>query len=200
MRDEESDDRTYKVVINHEEQYSVWLADRPNPLGWADGGKTGKKGECLAYIGEVWTDMRPLSLRKRMEELARNPPPAPPAAPPPRRHPSGMNDLVERLQEPQPVEAGLRPERLVKYLKDQVDRGYVFMKFQKTGTELGVRIAPAECDFTAADFEKGHGTARFVGDLVLNYNKVRYHGELDLGTLTGTGRLEFVKEVRPGEN
>lgn len=57
----------YKVVINHEEQYSIWLADKENPKGWRDAGKTGSKEECLAYIEEVWTDMRPKSLRDRME-------------------------------------------------------------------------------------------------------------------------------------
>lgn len=62
------DARTYKVVVNHEEQYSIWFAERPNPLGWKDGGKSGTKQECLAYIKEVWTDMRPLSLRIKMEQ------------------------------------------------------------------------------------------------------------------------------------
>ena len=60
----------YVVVMNHEEQYSIWPLDRDNPLGWRDGGKSGTKQECLAHIKEVWTDMRPLSLRKRMEEAA----------------------------------------------------------------------------------------------------------------------------------
>ncbi len=73
MGTDETEDRTiYKVVINHEEQYSIWPADRENPNGWRDGGKTGTKAECLAHIKEVWTDMRPLSLRKRMDEAARN--------------------------------------------------------------------------------------------------------------------------------
>lgn len=64
---EESDDRTvYKVVVNHEEQYSIWPLERENPLGWREAGKSGTKDECLAYVKEVWTDMRPLSLRKRM--------------------------------------------------------------------------------------------------------------------------------------
>ena len=58
----------YKVVLNDEEQYSIWPAERENPLGWYDVGKTGPKAECLAYISEVWTDMRPLSLRKQMEQ------------------------------------------------------------------------------------------------------------------------------------
>ena len=70
-RDEQEDTTIYKVVVNHEEQYSIWPADRENPLGWQDGGKSGLKEECLAYIKEVWTDMRPLSLRKTMEEMAR---------------------------------------------------------------------------------------------------------------------------------
>jgi MbtH protein len=65
--DENEDTTTYKAVINHEEQYSIWPAHRENPLGWRDTGKTGTKAECLAYIEEVWTDMRPLSLRKQME-------------------------------------------------------------------------------------------------------------------------------------
>ncbi len=69
-RDEEDDQTLYKVVVNHEEQYSIWAADRENPLGWRDGGKSGLKADCLAYIKEVWTDMRPLSLRKQMEEQA----------------------------------------------------------------------------------------------------------------------------------
>ena len=66
--DEESEDTTtYRVVLNHEEQYSIWPAHRENPAGWEDGGRVGTKAECLAYIEETWTDMRPLSLRRHME-------------------------------------------------------------------------------------------------------------------------------------
>jgi MbtH protein len=70
-REEHEDTTIYKVVVNHEEQYSIWPADRDNPLGWNDVGKQGSKAECLAYIKEVWTDMRPLSLRKKMAETER---------------------------------------------------------------------------------------------------------------------------------
>lgn len=55
-----------KVVINEEEQYSIWAADRPVPAGWRDAGFTGTKEECLAHIEQVWTDMRPRSLRAEM--------------------------------------------------------------------------------------------------------------------------------------
>ena len=70
MSDEREDNTVYKVVLNHEEQYSIWPADRENALGWRDEGTRGSKQECLARIKEVWTDMRPLSLRRKMEEQA----------------------------------------------------------------------------------------------------------------------------------
>ena len=73
MPDEEEDDRTYKVVVNHEEQYSIWFADRDLPAGWREVGRSGSKAECLAYIDEVWTDMRPLSLRRAMEQSSSQP-------------------------------------------------------------------------------------------------------------------------------
>ena len=65
---ENEDTRTYIVVVNHEEQYSLWLADKkPIPTGWTQVGKPGSKTECLALVEEVWTDMRPLSLRRAAE-------------------------------------------------------------------------------------------------------------------------------------
>ena len=56
----------YKVVVNHEEQYSIWPAEQDNARGWKDVGKSGTKTECLAHIKELWTDIRPLSLRRKM--------------------------------------------------------------------------------------------------------------------------------------
>jgi MbtH protein len=64
--DGSEDQRIYKVVINHEEQYSIWPADRDNAPGWLDEGTRGSKDNCLAHIKQVWTDMRPLSLRNKM--------------------------------------------------------------------------------------------------------------------------------------
>ncbi|MGC5365549.1 MbtH family protein [Streptomyces sp. DT24] len=60
----------YQVVVNHEEQYSIWPADQPRPDGWDDTGQAGSREDCLAYIETVWTDMRPLSLRRRIEREA----------------------------------------------------------------------------------------------------------------------------------
>ena len=66
---DEEDTTTYSVVVNHEEQYSIWPEYKEIPKGWRADGKKGLKAECLDYIKEVWTDMRPLSLRKQMENL-----------------------------------------------------------------------------------------------------------------------------------
>ena len=67
MTKDEQDTTMYRVVVNHEEQYSIWPKDREIPKGWSEAGKEGPKDECLSYIEEVWTDMRPLSLRRWMD-------------------------------------------------------------------------------------------------------------------------------------
>jgi MbtH protein len=76
MANEQEDRTLYKVVVNHEEQYSIWPADREPPAGWREVDKSGLKAECLAYIEEEWTDMRPLSLRKLMAEAQASTAPA----------------------------------------------------------------------------------------------------------------------------
>ncbi len=186
------DDKTiYKVVLNHEEQYSIWPADRDNAPGWNDAGKSGPKAECLEYINEVWTDMRPLSLRKKMEEDAKRAKDAPPAD-----IAEDEEDEIESLpvrlsRGDHPVEAGLRPERTVAELKASVDRGYVHVKFTDTrgGTELGVELDPDASRFDGADFQKGTGKIHVEGNLTLDYVKVRCIADIELESLAGTGRL-----------
>ena len=68
--DQSQDNTVYRVVVNHEEQYSIWPETSSIPLGWSDAGKIGSRSECLHHIKEVWTDMRPLSLRCQMEQMA----------------------------------------------------------------------------------------------------------------------------------
>ena len=60
--------RPHAVVVNDEEQYSIWPAERDLPAGWRRDGFTGSEEECLAHIDETWTDMRPRSLREWMRE------------------------------------------------------------------------------------------------------------------------------------
>ena len=196
--DEEEDTTIYKVVVNHEEQYSIWPLDRENPLGWRDGGRSGPKAECLSYINEVWTDMRPLSLRKHMEEVARqqaeNPPPPPP---PPNTDPPKLDELVTRLAKgDHAVEVGLRPEKTAEAFKAAIDRGYVHIKFTETkgGTELGVRLDTQASDWTQANFSQATGSVHVEGTLTLNYVKVRCVADINLKTLTGTGHLVILEK------
>jgi uncharacterized protein YbdZ (MbtH family) len=192
--DSDKEDTTiYKVVVNHEEQYSIWPEYKENPPGWRDGGKVGPKAECLEYIKEVWTDMRPLSLRKKMEEMARNPPPPPP---PPSAEPPGIDELVLRLSEgDHAVEVVMRGyDRDSQALQQAIAREYVHIKFTETrgGTELGVRLDPEATDLSRADFDQAGGVAHLVGSLTLNYVDVRCVADIDLQSLSGKGHLEIV--------
>lgn len=69
--DENDDSTMFQAVVNHEEQYSIWPLEQALPDGWKPAGKTGTKRECLAWIDEVWTDMRPRSLREKLGETPR---------------------------------------------------------------------------------------------------------------------------------
>ena len=195
--DNDREDTTvYKVVVNHEEQYSIWPADRENPLGWNDAGKSGTKAECLAYIEEVWTDMRPLSLRKQMEEAAARAAEAGDEDEAGADEEPAEDDLVARLSESQhPVEVSLRPEKTVEAFKDRIEQGYVHIKFTGTrgGTELGVRLDRDALSLEGADFASGRGTVHLEGGLTLNYVKVRCVADIDLATLAGQGRLQPVQ-------
>lgn len=189
------DTTVYKVVVNHEEQYSIWPEYKQNPPGWRDVGKSGLKDVCLSHIKEIWTDMRPLSLRKKMEEMAKNPP-----APPPIQASSDVEEksLVDRLCDgDHHVEAGVRPQKTVKFFKDAIDRNYVYIKFTETrgGTELAVRLDREACDFKHADFENEAGTVHIEGGLSLDYVKVRCIADIDLKTLQGSGHLMKVQEA-----
>jgi MbtH protein len=64
---DQATEQSYTVVVNHEQQYSIWPAGLANAPGWQDAGMSGSRDECLAFIEQVWTDMRPLSLRQQME-------------------------------------------------------------------------------------------------------------------------------------
>lgn len=70
--DKQSNEKNHIVVVNHEEQYSIWQTDREIPLGWEQVGEPETREACLSHIEEVWTDMRPLSLRKEMAKQVSN--------------------------------------------------------------------------------------------------------------------------------
>lgn len=107
-----------------------------------------------------------------------------------------MNELVQRLsQGNHPVEASLRPEKTVAALKESIDRSYVHIKFTNTkgGTELGVKLDLEASNFNSADFEGQTGKVHLVGNLTLNYVKVKCIADIDLETLVGSGHLEPIE-------
>ena len=186
--DEQEDKNLYKVVVNHEQQYSIWPADRENPLGWTDVEYTGLKAECLAHIETIWTDMRPLSLRKQMENLQ-------PPEEMPLTETSSEDHLVQHLTcGSHPIELGLRPEKTIQALQECLDRGFVHIHFPQTkgGTELGVKLNQNETDLSLANFEGQTGKVHLVGTLTLNYTKVRCIADIDLTTFSGQGHLEII--------
>jgi uncharacterized protein YbdZ (MbtH family) len=194
-RDDQEDTTIYKVVMNHEEQYSIWPADRDHPLGWQEVGKSGLKQECLDYVEEVWTDMRPLSLRQQMEADAERPaPPPPPLSEASMPVDSRTGDpLVDRLSEgAHAVEPGLRPDKTIQAFKESLDRDYMYIKFTQTqgGTELGVRLDRERSEVSQADFSRATGTVHVEGDLILNDVPVRCVADINLLTLSGQGHLE----------
>lgn len=189
-RDEE-ERAAYKVVVNDREQYSVRPEHDGNPAGWKDAGKAGPKSECLAYVEEVWTDMKPLGLRKKMEESAHDP-----AAPSQTPAPQEGRSLVERLCEGEhPFVLCLRPEPTLERFKEAVGQGYLRVNFTDTspGTELGMRLDRDASDLGGIDSEGAAGSVRAVGGLTLDYVKLRCVIDVDLKTLAGRGRLEKVE-------
>jgi uncharacterized protein YbdZ (MbtH family) len=189
FHDDEDDSRTYKVVINHEEQYSIWPHDRDNPLGWRDEGMVGKRKECLDHIDQVWTDMRPLSLRIQMEEMQRNGAnqPAAAARTADEDESSALPDLVTRLS------TGIHRVSATRYkstddFRQTVTQGFVLVKFTGTrgGTELGFKI---DKEKSTLDFEDPSKKVRLVGRLTLNGVPVECTAEIDPETREGTGAL-----------
>jgi MbtH protein len=167
-----------KVVVNGEEQYSVWPADAPNPPGWCDADLNGTRQDCLAHIAEAWTDMRPLSLRRHMDE----------AKAVPRTFARGpADDLFDRLSSEKLAVKLLRRRTL----QEDLEAGYVHLQFFHTagGTELGIHLDAPSCDLSHADLEAEVGTIWICGGLVLNSAPARCEAEIDLATLAGVAIL-----------
>lgn len=184
-------EEVYNVVVNDEGQYSIWSDDLniEIPKGWRSVGKSGPKADCLSYIQDVWTDMRPLSLQKAMAEAERS---SPPIAVTKNASTPATPSLVERLtQGDHPVEAVVRTAKGIAAFKECIDRGYAHIRFTDTkgGTELKLGLEKTLCDLTKGNFQDSTGTIRLAGKLTLDYVKVRCEVDLDLRTLTGQGHL-----------
>lgn len=184
--DETDDIGRYKVVINHEEQYSIWPEARDNPLGWTDVGVSGSKSECLDHIDKVWTDMRPLSLRKWLAENPVDTSPAEGSAP-------AQRDLVEFLAaEERPVALVLRGVSESERFKSIRERNFLQLRFPTTegGTELTMEVDRTASELSALEREPtSDARIQLVGRLELDYRAVECRANIRLSTLEGTGRL-----------
>lgn len=187
-----ADSTVYNVVINDEEQYSIWPEHREVPAGWRAVGVSGLKAECLDHIENVWTDMRPLSLRKAM------------ANPPKVRE--KVNDVpqeaIESLpirlsRQPQPVELILRSERSSDGVIQQLKSRCIHIRFTGTrgGTDLALAISETDAQRYMDQISSGEKRLHITGDLTLDYVPARCVAEIDLSKFAGTAQLNLLTQA-----
>lgn len=173
---------SYNVVVNHEEQYSIWPEGRKVPAGWEIVDEPRSKEECLDYIEEVWTDIRPLSLRRAMAEPEKSMKSLPT---PPQQHVS----LVDRLCDHQNhVIFTSRPEVNCAALKRRLEEfGYIDLRFTSTRGEtvIGILVDRAKSEWKEASFDQSEGEIRIVGTLKLDGVPLVCDAVIDLATLSG---------------
>jgi uncharacterized protein YbdZ (MbtH family) len=171
----------FRVVINHEGQYSLWPTYRERPRGWEDAGCRGTRDQCLDFIEREWRDMRPRSLIAQLESVVDGAQPADEAC--------VMPPLVERLQRTQRVE--LARLHTIAELAEQIERGFVFVRFVETqgGTELGFELDRAASDLSGVDWEARRGQLKLSGTLTLDFEPVRVCARINLASADGEGEL-----------
>ena len=173
----------YRVVINDDEQYSIWPEQRENPLGWRDVGIAGAEAECLTWINDNWSDMRPAHVKRAAATMAA-------AAPAVELSLPVETSLVDRLcSELQRVRLS-RIENL-RQLGQQVEHGYVIVGFQgmQGATELGFSLDPARTNVRDADFRAGTGVIQLVGSVVLDGHALEIDVTAMLPSLDGSARV-----------
>ena len=202
MSDQNTDflDGDLRVVVNQEEQYSIWPVDLDIPAGWKEIGFTGCKEDCVQHIKKIWTDMRPLSLRKHMEELEKD------RTNLKTKESVDCDNDTKRLEDEQyelvdflskgdhPVKLDLKSEKKDMELQKALDNGYVVIHFSDTrgGTDLGIRVEPDRCVLDKGDLQKLKGRIWVVGTLVLNDVRVRCTADINLEDFLGTGHLDRI--------
>lgn len=185
----------YIVVMNGEEQYSIWPSYKTIPSGWNDVGYRGPKNLCLDYIKEIWQDMRPLSLRKKMEERQK-------------KWEENKKSLlqvptIDSSQNSQTVSFLTQGEHPVscrsiyqtcQALRKALSDSYFHLLFTDTKGEtcLSLAVDASKTKLQQADFETGTGYIEVSGTLVLDFVKLRCSAILFLETLTGTGSLKVI--------
>jgi len=181
--EEQEDSRPYKVVLNHEEQYSIWLVERENPPGWRDSGMIGSKAECLKYIDDVWTDMRPLSLRLKMEEDARL-----------------MGLAFGRLLQAEHQVVIPWPRAVSDDIQSSMKCGFLPIAFIEVPDlpPIGLTLNQEATDVSQADFSTDTGVIHVEGTgAVYAVGQVHCVATIDLATKTGKGRIQLKGTAGP---
>ncbi|MGB0909658.1 MAG: MbtH family protein [Nitrospirales bacterium] len=194
------DDGDLRVVVNQEEQYSIWPVDRDLPSGWQEIGFTGRKKDCLEHIKKIWTDLRPLSLRKHMENLDQNSANCAMLETGDRENDTHkvkgeQYELVDFLSAgDHPVKLELKSDTKDVELQNAINKGYVVIRFSDTrgGTDLGIRIERDLCVLDNCDVQILRGRMQIVGTVVLNNIRVRCTADINLEDCLGTGHLDRI--------
>jgi uncharacterized protein YbdZ (MbtH family) len=182
----------YDVVINQEEEYSIWRVGKRMPAGWLAVGIRGYKQDCLAAIEHIWQDMRPLSLRRFMAEMPLQLSDLP--MPQPCDRTDGQTGLVERLSQGEhPVRLVLNGEHPREMFRNCLDLGYVRVCFTQT---RGQTIFSLILDDTQTRTQMTPGSdrayAHLVGHINLDGKACLCVLDIDLVSFTGQGRLQPV--------
>ena len=192
MSTNESGGERFLVVVNDEEQYSIWPEGREIPAGWRAEGTAGTKDECLAHIEKIWIDMRPKSLRERLAAGLGTIDAQPDAD-------DDGDPLVQRLSTgSHPVVVAGVGDRgdadAIERFRQRMERGHVNVLFTGTrgGTELTLRFDPQSVDRSRCDFARRSGSLALAADLNVDGVDVRCEVELSLAELAGTGRLVVI--------
>jgi|HubBroStandDraft_6_1064221.scaffolds.fasta_scaffold34703_1 uncharacterized protein YbdZ (MbtH family) len=193
----------YAVVVNPEEQYSIWPCSLTIPRGWKSIGMTGPKDECLKHIEETWQDMRPLSLRRPMNVRATEGGRQSPAISELKctdiseDSRAGRPGLVEKLLSGRhPVAAAFSREDMIEIGNARPGRVFVRLRFTQTcgETELGIKLDRAASVFPSPDAECRQASVHLEGELILDEVEVRCIVDLDGATLRGDGFLVRLNE------
>lgn len=206
MKSDTEESLKFIVVFNQEEQYSIWPCFKPVPSGWKEAGFSGIKEDCLAYIKEVWKDMRPLSLRKKMAEREAKMKEAEASS---LALYSTAQDSIKKVPSISPIVSylsqGNHPvttfptNKTSLEFKESLNRNYIHLTFNDTqgNTCLGIKLDPQYTRLDGVDFEKPSGKVHVEGSLILDYVRVRCIADINLKTLEGTGHLEILEVISP---
>jgi uncharacterized protein YbdZ (MbtH family) len=184
----------YYVVVNSEEQYSIWPEAREVPLGWSISGTSGPKSECLSYIETTWTDMRPRSLRERMDSATTETPKSDATEPAAQNRES----LIERLSKGgHPIVVAGFAGQDKAHFREEINNGHIRVLFTETsgGTELALRFDPKAIEWSDANLDADKGYLKLTSELKLDGSPVKCAVEIDLATLKGNGHLEAIPQA-----